>query len=82
MNRQTGIGILRRVSGDDVADAEIAAALVRSGGNILRAAHDLVISRRHLYRLVYQASLWGLVDAVRSKARELPEEIRRARLEV
>lgn len=82
MNRQTGIRMVLRCRGEEAERAEIAAAIEQAGGCLVRAAHYLVISRRHLYRLVYRAQLWDVVDAAREGARRIPEQIRRARQEV
>ena len=44
----------------------------------LRAAPDLMITRRQLYRLVYRANLWTEVDQMRARREPVPADIRRA----
>jgi len=81
MNRQTGIGWMFRLD-EDEAVGEMSEVLQRNAGCIVRAAHDLAISRRHLYRLVYRANLWDVVDAARAQGGVVPDEIQKARQEV
>lgn len=55
--------------------AAILVALERRGGNVRTAAHDLCLSRRHLYRLISRAMLWGRVDELRLARREKNKEL-------
>ena len=69
------------------AVAEVIEALDRCGGNVSRASHDLCISRRHLYRIIWAASLWGAVDAarlrwVKENIRKVPDWVERTRREL
>ncbi len=47
-------------------------ALERTRGNLKRAAFQLGISRRHLYRYLNYANLWSEVDRTRAKPRQDP----------
>lgn len=67
-NKQTGIGLMFRRSQDD-AVGELREVIDRCGGRITRMAEDLLISRRHLYRLLDRANLWEEVEAARKRAR-------------
>lgn len=67
---------------DLIAVEELEQVILRNGGCMTRCAHDLVISRRHLYRLIYRANLWDVVDAARTQVVAVPDEIARARQEV
>jgi len=71
--RDTGIGRLFRA---DVARgrSELLRVLDRNGGNVLRAAHELAIGRRHLYKMLYREKLWPEVDAMRVSARKARRE--------
>jgi hypothetical protein len=75
--RETGIGWLFR---RDPARAveQLRAALDAHDGNLVRAAPDLMITRRQLYRLVYRANLWTEVDQMRARREPVPADIRRA----
>lgn len=75
--RQTGIGIM--FDRDPfAAQAEILSAIESCDGNLVRAAHLLAVSRRHLYRLVYRAQLWADVDKARAAAEQRLVEAQRA----
>lgn len=59
---------LTRLSNDD-ARREVAEALELVGGNVVRAAHVLSISRRQLYRYLWGVpGLWADADRVRAAA--------------
>lgn len=69
MMRQTTVVGWAFFRGDSVAKAqaiaEIVDALHRLGGNVWESAHDLGMSRMHLYRIIRAANLWSVVDAAR-----------------
>jgi DNA-binding NtrC family response regulator len=50
--------------------AELLRTLKRTHGNLRRSAFQLDVSRRHLYRLINYANLWGEVE----KARQAPRQ--------
>lgn len=66
-----------------LAKAELRKVLERNEGNLVHSAHDLGMSRRQLYRLVYRAELWPVVNMMRSKRaqrrRDGPEWLARTR---
>ena len=69
------------------AIAEVVESLERTGGNVSRAAHELCISTRHLYRIIWRANLWAVVDAARLRyvvenIRTEPDWIKRTRREL
>ena len=71
-NRVTIIGhsffIPKKEADREYAIQEVTDSLNRTGGNVTRAAHELCICRRHLYRIIEEADLWGVVDAARARA--------------
>lgn len=78
MNRSTGIGWSWRRDPAQ-AIAELRLALEARGGQLSAAAEDLGITRRHLYRLVQRANLWAEVDQMRARAKQVPDDVARAR---
>jgi hypothetical protein len=54
--------------------AELVRVLERNDGCVLRAAHELAIGRRHLYKMLYREKLWSEVDAMRLAARRAKRE--------
>jgi DNA-binding NtrC family response regulator len=58
---------------------DLKAVLRASGGNVVRAASVLAISRRQLYRYIKQASLEGVVDEARRQAAKEPEWLQRTK---
>lgn len=77
-NRQTGIGLLFRRD-EEQAIAELLEVLERNEGNMTRAAHDLCITRRHLYRLLNRANLWSDVERIRREAKQEPDWLTKTR---
>ena len=79
-NRVTIIGhaffIPKKASDREYAIQEVTDSLNRTGGNVTRSAHELCMCRRHLYRIIDEADLWGVVDAARERS-----ESRRATIE-
>jgi len=62
----TAIGHLART--DPVRwRAELVEVISRHDGFIYQAAHELGISRMHLYRMIRRANLWAEVDAARDR---------------
>lgn len=53
--------------------ATIAEAVLRTDGNLSRAAHLLGVGRRHLTRKIRQLYLWPFVNRVREIARTEPK---------
>lgn len=49
----------------DELRAEVIETLVICEGQVERSAHWLGICRRQLYRYLYRAELWSIVDAIR-----------------
>lgn len=49
------------------ARADVVEAIEQCAGNLRRAHHRLCISRRSLYRMVWELDLWPVIDAVRAK---------------
>jgi len=64
-----------RVVSEDIEQgrALLLQALERRGGNVRAAAHDLCVSRRHLYRVLSRVKLWEQVDALRAERRRRRE---------
>lgn len=56
------------------AKAEMRAALERSRGCLNATAFELGIGRRWLYRLIYRLQMWPVVNEVRKRADEEPQE--------
>lgn len=81
MRRDTAIGRLFRTD-EAAAREELERVLVRCEGNIVHAAHELGMGRRQLYRLIYRAELWPVVNAERQRRlmrRRAPEWLTRTR---
>ncbi len=72
MTTATHLGLLIQQGNDRELADRIVAALNRTRGNLRRAAHQLGVSRRHLYRYLDYASLWGEVEKARTKPRQDP----------
>ncbi len=72
MTKATHLGLLIRQGNEHEMVSRIIAALDRTRGNLRRTAHQLGVSRRHLYRYLDYARLWGEVDKTRSKPRQDP----------
>jgi hypothetical protein len=66
----------------EIARDELIEVARRQRGVIAAMGHDLNVSRRHVYRLVYRAGVWEEVERARqlSEESDVPEEIRLARL--
>lgn len=45
-------------------------AISTCGGNIARAAHQLDVGRRHVYKLIWREDLWAEVNELRRRVRE------------
>ena len=71
--RDTGIGRLFRAERAR-GRAELLRVLIRNEGNVLRAAHELAIGRRHLYKMLYREKLWDELDAMRASAKKAKKE--------
>lgn len=67
MPRYTAIGSLFR-DDDDAGREELIEALQRCAGNLCKVAHELHLSRRHLYRILWRENLWTVVDEARQRA--------------
>lgn len=68
-NKGTAIGRMFRTE-PARARVELAEVFTRNDGNMVRAAHELALSRRQLYRLTYRATLWEHVDEIRAARRK------------
>lgn len=44
---------------------EIHESIERNAGNVSRMASELDLSRCHLYRIIWHANLWPVIDAAR-----------------
>jgi len=64
-NRSTVFGRMLKQGRIDELRAEVTETLVLCEGRVDRSAHWLGICRRQLYRYLYRAELWSVVDAIR-----------------
>lgn len=77
-NRSTGIGWAWRHDQDD-ANREILSALENCGGCVIRAALELGVSTRSVYRFIERGNLWDALEQIRQGARRVPDDVARAR---
>jgi len=75
---RTGIGDLYQKD-PALARAELVRVIGHAGGNLRRAARELVVSRRHLYRLIERDNLFPEVELARERAKAKQSWIDRAR---
>jgi hypothetical protein len=66
MMRATWIGALFRKD-REAARAEVVRVLRRNRGEMKRAAIDLGLDRRYLFRILWRESLWHELDEIRAK---------------
>lgn len=82
MNRITALKTTLRVEGF-IAYRELLLTVVkRKRGDITRAAFELGVSRRHLYRCLLFANLWPEVEAARKLPEIVSDPLARALLEL